>query len=99
MTLETPSTIETQFRHTGGVEVEYSGKKTWGHLDYPDEDLFPERFGVMDDDPFVTIAAGILPTTPVQDAEIWVDGTLYTVRRPPKALNDGRELRIWLGDA
>ena len=63
------------------------------------EELFDERFGVQDEDPFITIAAGIFSSNPTKDAEIRVAGTLYTVRRPPKAMNDGRELRIWLGDA
>ena len=97
MALETPSSIEYTLRHTGGVTVEFSGESTWGHLDYPEEVLFPEDYGVQSTDPFITVAAGIFTTDPTTGDSITVDGTTWKVRSPPRAVNDGRELRIELG--
>jgi len=97
MSLDSPALLEHMLRHSGAERVVYAGHTTWGHLDFPDEELYQERFGVMAQDPFVTIAAGVLDPAPVQGGELRVDDTVYEIRRV-QAIEDGRLLRLWLGE-
>lgn len=79
MELTDPAFLEGMIQETGGVPVVYGFEKTWGHLGITDGVEFEgEGAGVYRPDIMVKVPTGRL-TDLEQDAEIEVDGELYTI--------------------
>lgn len=75
--LNDPQFLEELIEETDGVQVVYGFEKTWGHLGTVDGIEF-ENPGVYRPDHAVKVPTGRL-TDLEQDAEIEVDGELYTI--------------------
>lgn len=79
------------------VPVVFGAFTTRGFLDHEaaliGEDTGPD---VKREQRVLQVMAGALPSTCQQNSSITVDGTVYEVRSPPLAFNDGQETRYLL---